>query len=199
LGRFDWNLRSLAPRYRIAALASFALAYAALNIVGYELRIQHTSLVIIWPAAGLLLVALFLTPPRTWISLVALQLSLAVLIDYLLAQQWRFGWSVLFATADSLDAIVGATLAIRLIRQPAQPRIRQVIAFFGAAGLGAAASAVIGAFCGPGFTETLGLAVSPITGPALCEASFMCCISCIILSLASWLARVASCMACMAR
>jgi integral membrane sensor domain MASE1 len=34
-----------------------------------------------------------------------------------------------------------------LVRQPAQPRIRQVIAFFAAAGLGAAVSALIGAFC----------------------------------------------------
>lgn len=68
------------------------------------------------------------------------------MIDYLLAQQFRLGWSVLFATANSVDAIVGATLSIHLIRQPAQPRIRQVIAFFAAAGLGAAASALIGAF-----------------------------------------------------
>jgi len=147
LGGFDWSLQSLAPGYRAAALAGLTLAYAALNIIGYELRVQHTSLVIIWPAAGLLLVALYLTPPRIWIWLLSLQLTLAVLIDYLLAQQWRLGWSVLFATADSLDAVVGATLAIRLIRQPAQPRIRQVIAFFGAAGLGAAASALVGAFC----------------------------------------------------
>jgi signal transduction histidine kinase len=147
LGSFDWSLRSVAPRYRIAALAGFALVYAALNVLGYELRVQHGTLVIIWPAAGLLLVALFLAPPRIWIWLLSLQLCLGVLIDYLLAQQFRLAWSVLFAMANSVDAVVGATLAIRLIQQPAQPRIRQVIAFFAAAALGAAASASIGAFC----------------------------------------------------
>jgi hypothetical protein len=82
LGRFDGSLQSLATRYRIAALAGFGLTYAALDILGYELRIQHGTLVIIWPAAGLLLVALFLTPPRVWIWLLALQLSLAILIDW---------------------------------------------------------------------------------------------------------------------
>lgn len=67
LGGFDWSLRSLAPRYRAAAFAGFGLAYATLDFVGHELRIQHGTLVIIWPAAGLLLVALFLAPPRIWV------------------------------------------------------------------------------------------------------------------------------------
>lgn len=147
LGRFDWSLRSWEPRYRAAALAGFALLFAALDIVGNELRVQDGTLVIIWPAAGLLLVALFLAPPRIWIWLLLLQLSIGVLVTYLLSRHFTLGWAVMYAVADSLDAIVGATLAIRLIRQPAQPRIRQVIAFFAAAGLGAAASALIGAFC----------------------------------------------------
>jgi integral membrane sensor domain MASE1 len=147
LGRFDWSLRSLDLRYRIAALAGFALALAALDIVGNELRVQDGTLVIIWPAAGLLLAALFLAPPRIWIWLLSLQLGIGVLVTYLLTQHFRLGWAVLYAAANSVDAIVGATIAIRLIRQPAQPRIRQVIAFFAAAGLGAAASALLGAFC----------------------------------------------------
>src|ERR1700730_7959559 len=125
LGRFDWSLRSLVPRYRAAALAGFGLAYAALDILGSELRVQHGTLVIIWPAAGLLLVALFLTPPRTWIWLLSLQLAIGVLVTYLLTQHFRLGWGVTYAAADSLDGIVGATLAIRLIPQPAHPRTRQ--------------------------------------------------------------------------
>jgi signal transduction histidine kinase len=147
LGRLDWGFRSLALRYRVAALAGFGLAYAALDFVGNELRVQDRTLVIIWPAAGLLLVAVFLAPPRIWIWLLSLQLSIGVLVTYLLTPHFRLGWAVMYAAANSLDAIVGATLAIRLIRQPTQPRIRQVIAFFAVAGLGAAASALIGAFC----------------------------------------------------
>jgi signal transduction histidine kinase len=147
LGRSDWTLRSLAPRYRAAALAAFAVAYVALNIVGYKLRVQDGTLVIIWPAAGLLLVALFLTPPRIWPWLLSLQWVIGVLVDYLLAHQFRLFWSVLFSAANSLDGIVGASLAICLIRQPSQARIRQVIGFFVAAGLGATASALVGALC----------------------------------------------------
>jgi signal transduction histidine kinase len=148
LGAFDWTLRSLSPLYRAAALIAFGAAYAALNVVGYELRVQHgTTLVIIWPTAGLLLVALFLTPRRLWLWLLGLQLSVGVLVDYLLAEQYQLSWSVLFSAANSLDALVGASIATRLIRQPTQPRIRQVLGFFAAAALGAAASAVVGAFC----------------------------------------------------
>jgi signal transduction histidine kinase len=147
LGRLDWSFRSLAPRYRAAALAAFGLSYAALDIIGNELRVQDGTLVIIWPAAGLLLAALFLAPPRIWIWLLSLQLGIGVLVTYGLTQQFRPGWAAMYAAANSVDAIVGATIAIRLIRQPAQPRIRQVIEFFAAAAVGAAASALIGAFC----------------------------------------------------
>src|SRR5882724_4720703 len=143
LERLDWSFRSLALPYRAAAFAGFGLACAALDFVGSELRVEDGTLVIIWPAAGLLLVALFLAPPRIWIWLLSLQLSIGVLVTYLLTQPFRLGWAVVYAAANSMDAIVGATLAIRLIRHPAQPRVRQVIAFFAAAAVGAAASALI--------------------------------------------------------
>ncbi len=147
LGKLDWGLRSRSLRYRAAALASFGLVYTALDILGNELRIQDGTLVIIWPAAGLLLAALFLAPPRTWIWLLSLQVIIGVLVTYLLTQHFRVGWAMMYALADSLDGVVGATLAIGLIREPAQPRVRQVLAFFAAAGLGAAASGLIGALC----------------------------------------------------
>jgi signal transduction histidine kinase len=147
LGRFDWTLPALAPRYRAAALAGFGVVYAALDIIGYELRIQHGSLVILWPAAGLLLAALFLTSVRVWTWLLGLQWLIGIGVDYLLAERFHPFWSTMFAAADSLDGVVGASVATFLIRQPAQPRIRQVLGFFAAAGLGAAASALLGALC----------------------------------------------------
>ena len=81
LGRFDWTLLALAPRYRAAALAGFGVVYAALDIIGYELRLQHGSLVILWPAAGLLLAALFLTSVRVWTWLLGLQWLIGVGVD----------------------------------------------------------------------------------------------------------------------
>jgi signal transduction histidine kinase len=51
-----------------------------------------------------------------------------------------------FVLANSLDAIVGALVARRLMATPAIPRIRHVLQFFAAVALGAAAGAVLGAF-----------------------------------------------------
>jgi hypothetical protein len=85
-GTLDWNWHSLALRHRACALAGFGLANAALDIVSNELHVQDGTLVIVWPAAGLLLVALFLAPPRLWVWLLAVQLSIGVLVTYQLAQ-----------------------------------------------------------------------------------------------------------------
>jgi signal transduction histidine kinase len=144
--RFDWNPGSITPRQRMVALASFAVIYAALDFLGYGLR-NHGALVIIWPASGLMLAALYFMPWRTWGWFIGLQLGAEVAIDYLRAEDFHILWSVMFAAADSLDAIVGALLARRFIPQAQLPRIRQVVAFFGAAAVGSGASAVLGAFC----------------------------------------------------
>jgi integral membrane sensor domain MASE1 len=95
----------------------------------------------------LLLAALFLTSARVWTWLLGLQWLIGIGVDYLLAERFHPFWSTMFVAADSLDGAVGASVATFLIRQPAQPRIRQVLGFFAAAGLGAAASALLGALC----------------------------------------------------
>lgn len=144
----DWNLQSLAGRRPAGGLAAFGIAYAALVYLGYGLRTQHGMLVIVWPGAGLLFMALFLTPRRHWIWLLALQLCIEIAVDWARAPRFQAGWSLLFAAADSVDGLVGASLARLWVSHAALPRIRQVLAFFGASALGAGASAVIGAFGG---------------------------------------------------
>src|SRR5262249_16786195 len=130
----DWNLQSVARRRSPLSLAAFALAYFALVYLGYGLRSHNGMLVILWPACGLLLMSLFLTRPRDWPWLIALQLGIEVLVDAARAPRFEPGWSVLFALADSVDAMVGAVLARRWVQQAALPRIHQVLAFFAAAG-----------------------------------------------------------------
>ncbi len=55
--------------------------------------------------------------------------------------------------ANSLDGIVGALVAKRLMTSPEIPRIRHVLRFFAAVALGSAASAMVGAY---GAAEALG-------------------------------------------
>ena len=141
--RFDWNLLRLDP---VRALAVFALVYAIFIYFGYGLRAHHGMLVIVWPAAGVLLFALCVTPPRAWLWLLSVQLAIEILNSYAQAVDFKPYWSVVFAAADSVDAMVGATIARRFILAAALPRIRQVIVFFAAAALGAGASGILGAF-----------------------------------------------------
>jgi signal transduction histidine kinase len=59
----------------------------------------------------------------------------------------RFIWQMhpLFVAANSLDGIVGALVASRLMTTPHIPRIRHVLQFLGAVALGSTASATLGA------------------------------------------------------
>lgn len=143
---FDWNFLRLDSARAALPLTLFGLAYAALVFLGHGLREQSAQLVIIWPAAGLLFFALCVTPTRKWIVLIALQLSLEILIDYLRADHFNVGWTALYAGADSIDAIVGAAIARRFILAVVLPRIQQLVIFLGACGIGAGASALLGAF-----------------------------------------------------
>jgi signal transduction histidine kinase len=140
-----WDLMRLGKSQRVGSLAAFGLLYAALIIVGLILRESSQQLTIIWPAAGMLLMALWLSPRRNWIWIVGIQMAVELLID--VARTGGFPWHryAPFILANSLDGIIGALVASRLIVRPETPLIRHVLLFFGAAAIGAAASAVVGA------------------------------------------------------
>ncbi len=72
--------------------------------------------------------------------------GIEILNSFAHAVDFKTQWSVVFAAANSVDAIVGATIARRFILAAALPRISQVIVFFAAAAIGAGASGVLGAF-----------------------------------------------------
>jgi signal transduction histidine kinase len=129
-----------------ASLAVFAALYAILVWVGLVLHENAEELTIMWPAAGLLFMALWLSPRRLWIWLLAIQIAIelaaaAVRTDYHF--EYR---SYIFAFANSVDGIVGASAASLFIATPRAPRLRNVLLFFTAIAIGSAASALVGAF-----------------------------------------------------
>src|SRR6202045_4555603 len=105
-------------RQRFLSLAAFALLYSTLMILGLALRENSKQLTIIWPAAGLLFMALWFSPRRNWIWILGVQIAVEMLID--VARSEHFSWSRYgpFVLANSLDAIVGALVARRLIATP---------------------------------------------------------------------------------
>lgn len=131
---------------RVLAVLVFGLLYSTLVILGLVLREGSQQLTIIWPSAGLLFMALWFSPRRNWLWIYAIQVTAELLVAGL--RSGHFSWlaHAPFILANSLDATVGALVARRLIANPGIPRVRHVLQFLAAVALGAAASAVVGAY-----------------------------------------------------
>ncbi len=141
-----WDFMRLGFGRRVLSLAAFGLMYSTLLILGVLLHENSQRLTIIWPAAGLLFMALWFSPRRNWIWILGVQAALEIVIDVARADHFIWQRYGPFILANSLDAIVGAFMARRLMAAPHIPQVRHVLLFFAAVALGAAASAVIGAF-----------------------------------------------------
>ena len=134
------------------SLAAFAALYALLVGLGLKLHENTEALTILWPSAGLLFMALWLSPRRNWIWILAVQLTIELSASDLQSGHFRFATYVPFAVANSIDGMVGAFVASRLIETPRVPRMRNVLLFIASVAIGAAVSALVG-----GFAETRSL------------------------------------------
>jgi signal transduction histidine kinase len=150
-----WDFMRLGSTGRVASLAAFGLIYSALVLLGLFLRESSQQLTIIWPAAGLLLMALWFSPRRNWIWIVGVQVAAEIAIDMVRFDHVDWRTYAPFIVANSLDGIIGALVAARLMATPEIPRIRHVLQFLAAVALGSAVSAVVGAF---GAAQPLGAA-----------------------------------------
>jgi signal transduction histidine kinase len=150
-----WDFMRLGFARRVASLAAFGLIYLALVILGLVLHESSQQLTIIWPAAGLLFMALWFSPRRNWIWILGVQMAAEIAID--LVRFDHVDWRIYgpFIIANSLDGIIGALIAGRLMVTPEIPRVRHVLQVLAAVALGAAASAMVGAF---GATQPWGAA-----------------------------------------
>lgn len=136
-----------------ASLGIFAALYMSLVLVGLKLHENIEALTIIWPAAGLLFMALWLSPRRNWIWLLGIQVSAELASGLIVTEHFRILPNLAFALANSIDAMVGAWIASRLIPTPRIPKMRNVLLFIASVAVGAAASSMVGAF---GTTHTFG-------------------------------------------
>jgi signal transduction histidine kinase len=141
-----WDFMRFGFVRRVASLGAFGVIYSTLMLLGLFLRESSQQLTIVWPAAGLLFMALWLSPRRNWIWIVGTQMAVELAIDVVRIDHFTWRTYGPFILANSLDGIVGALIAGRLMATPEIPRIRHVLQFLAAVTLGAAAGAVIGAF-----------------------------------------------------
>src|SRR5271170_1316928 len=140
------DMRGLGIAQRVALISAFALVYPLLVLAGLSLRGEAENLTIIWPAAGLLFMTLFLTARRMWIWIVAIQVIVEITVSAFHAHHFTILEYAPYALANSIDGMVGAAIASRLMVEPQIPRLRNMLRFIAAVAIGAAAGAVLGAF-----------------------------------------------------
>jgi len=140
-----WDLTRLSFARRGGVIVAFGVLYYLLMILGLVLRENSQQLTIIWPAAGLLFMALWLSPKRNWIWILAVQVAVELTVDALRSDHFTVHRYVPYILANSLDAVVGASIAKRLIAMQYLPKVRHVLQFIAAVAIGSAASAVLGA------------------------------------------------------
>ena len=148
-----WDIMRVGFGRRVGFLAVFGLLYAVLMLLGLDLGASPQHLTFFWPSAGLLVTALWFSPRRNWIWVLGVQIAVEIVIDGARIGSFARPWYAPYVVANSLDGIVGALVAKRLMTSPEIPRIGNVLRFFAAVALGAAASATVGAY---GIAEVLG-------------------------------------------
>jgi signal transduction histidine kinase len=151
----EWDFMRHGIAKGAVSLAIFAASYLILVWAGLVLHESAERLTIIWPAAGLLFMALWLAPRRLWVWILAVQQMVEFSAGALHSNDFIFRDYVPFALANSIDGMVGAFVASRLI-PTGVPQLRNVLPFIAAAAIGSAAGAVVGAFA---TTHMLGGAV----------------------------------------
>ena len=142
----EWDFLRQGRARGAVSLAVFAALYVVLVWTGLVLHESTEALTIIWPAAGLLFMALWLAPRRLWAWILAVQLIVELFADAATSGHFTLRGYLPFVLANSVDGMVGAFVASRLISKPRAPRLRNVLLFFAAIAIGSAAGAVVGAF-----------------------------------------------------
>src|ERR1700722_10285427 len=110
-----WDFMRLGIAGRVPSLGAFAAIYSVLLILGLVLRENSQQLTILWPAAGLLFMALWFAPRRNWIWIFGVQMTVEIVFAVVRADQFTWAEYAPFVLANSLDATVGALVARRLM------------------------------------------------------------------------------------
>ncbi len=96
-----------------------AAAYGVLHFIavgcGLALQIEPPSFAVFWPAAGTLLAALLLYPPRDWAWLIAAAVAAEIGANLLLAPQISLTAAATLSVVSGLEAFAGAYFVRRIV------------------------------------------------------------------------------------
>ena len=142
------DIMSLGPARRVAAVLRICLGLSAAGAGGLEpARASRESDHHLARRGSAVHGAVARRRAAIWIWIVAMQVARrAAPSARSIPIISRFADYAPYALANSLDGIVGASIATRIMVDPQIPRLRNVLLFIAAVAIGAAASAVLGAF-----------------------------------------------------
>ncbi len=141
-----WDAILLRFGGRAGVLAAFVAAHAVLVWLGYAFKEDISEPTVMWPSAGLLFAALWLSARSFWPALLAAHLVVEFSIGAWQQTPFVPGMALLYILSNAIDAIVGASLARWLIADVSQVRTLQTLQFLLATAVGALAGALPGAW-----------------------------------------------------
>jgi signal transduction histidine kinase len=122
-------------------VGAFALLYAVLAAAALLPPEPVAGLMLVWPAAGLLLLALWLSERRFWLVILLLQVGIELLLVPLLR---GFSFQLIAACfAHTLAGVAGAAILRRMFTGQQDVRVAALLLFSIAAAGGAAAGALL--------------------------------------------------------
>ncbi|MGC4029013.1 MAG: MASE1 domain-containing protein [Steroidobacteraceae bacterium] len=140
-----WDNLTLQLGGERTVFAAFVLLYALLVWLGYEFKETTRQLTVLWPAAGLLCVALWLAPRRLWPAFLGMQIVTGLAVSAVMGDPHELGWALSFVLANAVDAVVSALLLRALDSRHEGVRIVRLLQYLLASAVGASISATIGA------------------------------------------------------
>lgn len=129
----------------VGVLAAFTLAHAVLVACGYAFKESISEPAVMWPSAGTLFAALWLSDRRFWPAFLALHVLVEISFAALLQDPFVPANAILFVVSNAIDSLVGASIARWLIQGRSQVRTTQTVQFIFAAGIGSLVGASVGA------------------------------------------------------
>src|ERR1700733_3399970 len=96
----NWDFTRGGIAKAVASIGIFAALYLVLVLLGLRLHENAERLTIIWPAAGLLFMALWLAPVRNWIWILAIQLTIELTAGAALRAHFQLATYSVYALAN---------------------------------------------------------------------------------------------------
>lgn len=127
-------------------IVAFTVTHALLVWLGYAFKGDPSEPTVMWPAAGLLFAALWLSARSFWPVLLAAHAVVELGVGAWQQSPFVPGMALLYVLSNALDAVVGASLARWLIADVSQVRTVQTLQFLLVTALGALAGALPGAW-----------------------------------------------------